>query len=148
MATRDPLPTEQGQGSNLCPHGYQADSFPLSHSGNSKTNWFLMLGRDLLSFRITEGRQSPASALHRGGDPGAAWGQLRWEEKPGGGQQSLPLANHPSQSCCVCRQMDGWLRLDPQGIDRHLTWSAAQTLPTRPRQPSTCSLTSTGGPPL
>ena len=35
MATPNPRPTEQGQGSNLHPHGYQSDSFPLSHDGNS-----------------------------------------------------------------------------------------------------------------
>ena len=32
----DPQPTEQGQGSNLCPHGYQSHSFLLSHDGNSE----------------------------------------------------------------------------------------------------------------
>ena len=35
MATPDPQPTEWGQGSNLHPHGYQSDSFLLSHDGNS-----------------------------------------------------------------------------------------------------------------
>ena len=28
---------ERGQGSNLCPHGCQSDSFPLSRNGNSLT---------------------------------------------------------------------------------------------------------------
>ena len=31
----DPRPTEQGQGSNLHPHGYWSDLFPLCHNGNS-----------------------------------------------------------------------------------------------------------------
>ena len=34
MATSDPYPTEQGQGSNVCPHGCESDSFPLSHVRN------------------------------------------------------------------------------------------------------------------
>ena len=34
-ATLDPSPTEQGQGSNPCPHGYQSDSFLLRHNRNS-----------------------------------------------------------------------------------------------------------------
>ena len=36
MATSDPPPTEQSQGWNPCPHGYQSDSFPLSHDGNCR----------------------------------------------------------------------------------------------------------------
>ena len=36
MVVPDPQPTEQGQGSNLCPHGYQSHSFLLSHDGNSE----------------------------------------------------------------------------------------------------------------
>ena len=35
-AMPDPRPTEQGQGSNLCPHGYYLDLFLLSHSENSR----------------------------------------------------------------------------------------------------------------
>ena len=35
MAMPDPRPTEQGQGLNPYPHGYQSDSFPLCHNGNS-----------------------------------------------------------------------------------------------------------------
>ena len=35
MATPDPPPTEQGQGSNPHPHGCQSDSFQLYHNGNS-----------------------------------------------------------------------------------------------------------------
>ena len=35
MAMLDPWLAEQGQGSNLHPHGYQSDSFPLSNDGNS-----------------------------------------------------------------------------------------------------------------
>ena len=35
MATPDLWPIEQGQGSNLCPHGYPSGSFLLYHSGNS-----------------------------------------------------------------------------------------------------------------
>ena len=42
-AMPDPWPTEQDQGSNPCPHGYQSVSLPLSHGGNSKiwliSNW-------------------------------------------------------------------------------------------------------------
>ena len=34
-ATLDPWPIEQGQGSNLSPHGCKSDSFPLSDDGNS-----------------------------------------------------------------------------------------------------------------
>ena len=34
MAMQDPQPTEQGQGLNLCPPGYQSDTFPLSHDRN------------------------------------------------------------------------------------------------------------------
>ena len=41
MATLDTLPTEQGQGSNLCPHGYWSDLFLWSHDGNSKHVHFL-----------------------------------------------------------------------------------------------------------
>ena len=40
-ATPDPQPTEHGQGSNLCPHRYQSDSFPLSHNGNSYIFFFI-----------------------------------------------------------------------------------------------------------
>ena len=36
IATRDPQPTERGQGSNLRP-GYQLDLFLLLHEGNSTT---------------------------------------------------------------------------------------------------------------
>ena len=36
-ATPDLQPTEQGQGLNLHPYGYQSDSFPLGHNGNSKS---------------------------------------------------------------------------------------------------------------
>ena len=36
-AMPDPEPTERGQGSNPQAHGYQLDSFPLHHDGNS---WF------------------------------------------------------------------------------------------------------------
>ena len=35
-ATRDPWPTEWGQGSDAHPHGYLSDSLLLCHSGNSK----------------------------------------------------------------------------------------------------------------
>ena len=35
MATLDPQPTEEGQGSNPRPHGYWLDSFPLRHHRNS-----------------------------------------------------------------------------------------------------------------
>ena len=35
-ATLDPSSTEQGQGSNPRPHGYQQGSLPLSHNGNSQ----------------------------------------------------------------------------------------------------------------
>ena len=45
---QDPWPTEQGQGSNLRPHGYESDLFPLHHCGNSRT-WELLkllLSRD------------------------------------------------------------------------------------------------------
>ena len=35
-AMPDPLPTERYQGLNLCPHGYQLDSFLLHHNRNSK----------------------------------------------------------------------------------------------------------------
>ena len=34
-ATPDPQPTEQDQGSNLRPHGYESVSLPLSHHGSS-----------------------------------------------------------------------------------------------------------------
>ena len=34
-ATLDPQSTERSQGQNLYLHGYQSDSFPLSHNGNS-----------------------------------------------------------------------------------------------------------------
>ena len=37
MATLDPWPIEQGQRSNLRPHGYYLDLFLLSHYGNSFT---------------------------------------------------------------------------------------------------------------
>ena len=42
MATPDPRPTEQGQGWNLCPHGYPSSLLPLSHSGNSEFQFFKM----------------------------------------------------------------------------------------------------------
>ena len=35
-AILDPSPTEWGQGSNPCPQGYESDSLPLSHRGNSQ----------------------------------------------------------------------------------------------------------------
>ena len=38
-ATLDPQPTEQGQGSNLQPHGSQSNLLPLSHDGNSSFNY-------------------------------------------------------------------------------------------------------------
>ena len=40
--TLDHWPTEQGQGSNPHPHGYQSDLFPLRHSRNSLL-WLLIL---------------------------------------------------------------------------------------------------------
>ena len=40
MAMPDPQPTEQGQGSNLQPHGSQSDLFPLCHNGNSHINYY------------------------------------------------------------------------------------------------------------
>ena len=40
MATRDPGPTERGQGSNPKPHGSKSDSFPRRHDGHS--GWFLL----------------------------------------------------------------------------------------------------------
>ena len=36
-----PLTHEQGQGLNLCAHGYQSDSFPLYHNGSSQNMCFL-----------------------------------------------------------------------------------------------------------
>ena len=39
MARPDPRLAERGQGSNLCPHRYQSDSFPLSHNGNSSKSF-------------------------------------------------------------------------------------------------------------
>ena len=39
MATLDPWPTEQGQGLNLRPHGYQSGLLPLCHNGNSKLDF-------------------------------------------------------------------------------------------------------------
>ena len=50
MATTDAQPREQGQGSNLNPHGYQSDSFPLCHDGNSLFTLFNVAVR---KFRIT-----------------------------------------------------------------------------------------------
>ena len=38
----DPQPTEQGQGLNPCPHGEQSGSLPLSHDGNSKSQFFFI----------------------------------------------------------------------------------------------------------
>ena len=43
MATLDPRLTERGQGSNLYPHGYQSDSFPLHHHGTLFFFFFLLL---------------------------------------------------------------------------------------------------------
>ena len=37
-AMPDPWPSEPGQGSSPCPHGYSLDLFPLHHNGNSR--WF------------------------------------------------------------------------------------------------------------
>ena len=54
MATPDPRPTEQGQGSNLCLHGYQSYSFPLSHNGNSQSYYFL---------KISSTAATPASSM-------------------------------------------------------------------------------------
>ena len=39
-AMPDPWPTEWGQGSNLCLHGYWLGLLPLSHNGNSKNSFF------------------------------------------------------------------------------------------------------------
>ena len=45
-ATPDPQPTEQrGQGSNLHPHGYQSDSFLLSHNWKSQSTCSSVLFR-------------------------------------------------------------------------------------------------------
>ena len=38
----DPQPTERGQGLNPCPHGEQSGSLPLSHDGNSKSQFFFI----------------------------------------------------------------------------------------------------------
>ena len=40
-AMLDPEPTEQGQGLNLRPHGYQSDSFPVSHDKYTMVTKFL-----------------------------------------------------------------------------------------------------------
>ena len=42
-AMLDPWCTEQGQGLSPHPHGYQLDSFPLSHERNSKNNFKLWM---------------------------------------------------------------------------------------------------------
>ena len=44
-----PCPAEQGQGSNLQPHGSYSDLFSLRHNGNAKIS---VLFKDLLSNRI------------------------------------------------------------------------------------------------
>ena len=42
-AMPNPKPTEQGQGSNLHPHGYQVSSLLLSHNGNSLLKYFILI---------------------------------------------------------------------------------------------------------
>ena len=44
IATRDPKPTERGQGLNLHLHGCWSDSFSLSHVGNSNPGKTLKVG--------------------------------------------------------------------------------------------------------
>ena len=46
-AMPNPLPTEEGQGLNPHPHGYQQDSFPLCHNGNfSKSKLIITKGEN------------------------------------------------------------------------------------------------------
>ena len=52
MAIWNPQPTERGQGSNPPPHGYEADSFPVHHNGNSKTCGY----SDLMGSRLEDWR--------------------------------------------------------------------------------------------
>ena len=52
-ATLGPQPTEQSQGSNLRPHGYQSDSFPLSHDGNSSKSFFFSLDKVDLQYCVS-----------------------------------------------------------------------------------------------
>ena len=49
MVMPDPYPL-RGQGLNLCPLGYQSDLFPLSHDGNSYSNFLLKGNIWVLSF--------------------------------------------------------------------------------------------------
>ena len=46
-ATPDPWPTKWGQGSNPYPRGYQSDSFPLHHKGNT---WYCVFNFSLCTF--------------------------------------------------------------------------------------------------
>ena len=45
MAMPNPQPSEQGQGWNMHPHGYQLDVFPLCHNENSLFHFVLGRGR-------------------------------------------------------------------------------------------------------
>ena len=42
MAMPDPQTTEKGHGWNFSHHGYESDSFPLSHEGNSTIQYYLI----------------------------------------------------------------------------------------------------------
>ena len=71
MEMIDPQPTERSQGSNPHPHGYQSDSFPLHHNGDSNKS-FLSLIRSRLKicafilFALRERERERERAMIRG----------------------------------------------------------------------------------
>ena len=71
--TLDPQPTEQGQGLNLHPHGYQSDSVLLCHNRSSPTPRVL---RTLLHQRERESLEASAVQPDRSFTPNQ---YPRWE---------------------------------------------------------------------
>ena len=68
-----PVPLSEAKGSNLHPHGYQSDLFPLHHSGNSSVvspfKW------DYYSPLYRVGRKNTGNSSIWGSGGGGCWGR-------------------------------------------------------------------------
>ena len=126
MATRAPWPTDQVQGSNLRPHGYQLDSFPLRHEQELPDRWLMKLQTSfwLPQFLHCWPRHVPGS------NPGShvcillsavssglwqflqlSWFLWPWEPEEEGFLQNVPQSRWSAVS----------LRITSEGLYGHLT---------------------------
>ena len=94
MATIDPQPTEQGQGSNLNPHGYFSGSSLMSHKWNSPN--FSMFKK--FQFSLYLSRLRTQHSIHE--DAGLIPGLAQWAKDLALVQVGTQITDAAQIWCC------------------------------------------------